>query len=110
MTRRIVINQPLADQLAAEKIAAVPQRYAGVFESEPLCAWQRKVAARGIVEAELVRSNYGWSVRYASGLQGFGLIASARAKQVDGTYEGALAFAKGWAAADPTRRFVSVSA
>jgi hypothetical protein len=78
----------------------------GYYDSETLCAFQRKISQGGYVEAEIVESMYGFSVRYASGLQDFGLIFSARSKEVDGTLEGAIAAAQKWQAADSSHRFV----
>ena len=50
------------------------------------------------VGAEIVLSIYGYGLRYASGLQGFGIIADARSL---GTLDKALAYAQGWADASP---------
>ncbi len=108
--RRIIeAGKDVADKLAAlqaKEVQYLPHSPGG-YDSERLCAFQQKLAQSGYIEAEIVKSFYGFSVRYASGLQNFGLIFSARSKQVDGTLEGAIDAAKKWQAADPTRRFVS---
>lgn len=100
----IIAGEQLVDQLTTETRARCQNTGAG-FNSTQLCTLQREQAGRGITGAEIVVSNYGCSVRYDSGLQNFGLLASARAKQIDGTMEGAVAFAKAWVAKDPARRY-----
>lgn len=102
-------GQDVADALTARRAEAVAPstRFPGCFNSEDLCAFQRRVAGEGFLEAQIVESAYGYSVRYASGLQNWGLIFSARAGQTDGTLEGAIAKARQWQAADPTHRFVT---
>jgi hypothetical protein len=108
-TRIIVAGQDVADKISALKTQYVipSMKMPGCYDSETLCTFQRKVSQGGYVEAEIVESMYGFSVRYASGLHDFGLIFSARSKEVDGTLEGAIAAAQQWQAADPSRRFVS---
>ena len=107
MARKILVGQDVRDAQLARKHAALGVR--DTYPSEPLCAWQIAESRRGIIEAELVESFRGWTVRYASGLQNFGLIAGVRRGDLDGSYEAALAFATAWQAADPERRFVSIS-
>lgn len=108
----IVAGQALCAALHAEQVAKV--RVTGsdangpLYDSEGLCRLHAEQDRRGILGAELVKSIYGWSVRYDSGLQNFGIIAGARYGQVDGTYEDAVRFAQQWAAEDPTRRYVWV--
>lgn len=105
MTRQIVAGQHVYDAKCARKSDELGAGQ--TFNSEALCRWQQSEARYGIIEAEIVASNYGFSVRYASGLQNFGLLASSRAREIDGTYEGAVTWAKAWAARDPDRRFVT---
>jgi|SRR5262245_58687657 len=100
----IVAGEPLVDALSAETLRRCEWTGAG-FASTDLCTLQRERAQRGIVGAEIVESLYGHSVRYDSGLQDFGLLASARAKQVDGTLEAAEEFCRQWVAKDPARRY-----
>ena len=100
----IVAGGDLIDALDAETRALVPHTGRG-FASEDLCSLQRKQAARGILGAELVESKYGWSVRYDSGLQNWGLIASSRSGTLDGSLEAAAAWAQAWAAEDPSHRY-----
>lgn len=59
----------------------------------------------GYVEAEIVRSIYGYTLRYASGLFNFGLIA--RAREIGGSYEQAVEYARTWCSKDPVHRFVT---
>src|SRR4051812_32403084 len=103
----VIAGRPLVDALNAETEARVVRDVRG-FESEGLCAVQRAQAARGILGAEIVASIYGWSVRYDSGLQNFGILAGARAKQVDGSFTDAAAWAAAWVAQDPERRYAWV--
>lgn len=100
----IVAGSELIDALTAEQVARVPYGCGG-FKSEELCILQREQSARGIIGAEVVNSNYGCSVRYDSGLQNFGLLASSRAKQVDGTLADAERWASEWVSKDPKRRY-----
>lgn len=100
----IVAGEELVDALTAEQKASVPMTGSG-YESEALCRLQVQRSVRGVLGAEIVASNYGHSVRYDSGLQDFGLLASSRVKDVDGTLEDAIRWAKAWVAQDPTRRY-----
>jgi hypothetical protein len=79
----------------------------GCFDSQTLVAFQIRMSGLGYIEAEIVESSYGYSVRYASGLQNFGLIFSSRNREVDGTLEGAIAAAQKWQAQAPSHRYVS---
>lgn len=100
----IVAGEELVDALTAEQVARVP-RGCGGFRSEELCNLQRDRASRGLLGVELVKSNYGWSVRYDSGLQNFGLLAGSRSGALDGSLEDAERYAKEWVSKDPTRRY-----
>ena len=93
----IIAGRDLIDRLDAEKAAA-----------PDLCRCQEAQAARGIMGAELVQSMFGWSVRYDSGLQGWGLLASSRSGTLNGSYEAARNWALKWAMLDPERRYVFV--
>lgn len=109
MTRIVIAGEQLFNSLQAEKLATVKRSWGNFFDSESLCAWQSSVSQRGIYEAELVMSKYGWSVRYASGLQGWGLLASSRMKHVDGSREDAERWAREWVAERPGHRYVTAS-
>lgn len=106
MSRFAVAGVAVFEAIRAER-ETLPKDARGFFLSEPLCACQRHQAARGFIEAELVESIYGWSVRYASGLHGFALLASARASAVDGSRADAERWAAEWVAEDPAHRFVT---
>ena len=100
----IVVGQELYAKLQAEKAERVAK--AGEFySSEPLCEWQREVSRRGILGAHIVQSMYGFSVRYDSGLQNFGILHASRGA-ADPSREAAIDFAKAWVAQDPSRRYV----
>lgn len=51
-----------------------PGKYENTFKSEDLCRVQADQSARGRLSAELVLSQYGWTVRYGSGLQNFSIL------------------------------------
>lgn len=105
---QIIAGQKLHASIEAQRDATVPKSGA-YFQSEPLCEFHHSLDRRGILGAQLVKSIYGWSVRYDSGLQNFGIIAGSRSGQLDGTYEDAVRYAQYWVDLDPTRRYVSVS-
>lgn len=103
--REIIAGREVFEAREARKAAALGDTPPTGFRSETLCQWQRSEAKLGIVEAEIVKSIYGYGLRYASGLNNFGIIA--RAQEIGGSLEDAIAFAKSWQAADASRRFVS---
>jgi hypothetical protein len=76
----------------------------GLGLGQDLCALQESQSERGYRPAELVKSMYGWSVRYASGLQGFSLLLSGRKMGRKFSREEAIAWGKAWAAEDPDNR------
>lgn len=100
----VIAGRDLLIAMEAEQDATVEFTGRG-YDSEQLCALQQREARRGILGVEVVVSNYGCSVRYDSGLQNFGLVASSRTKEVDGTLEDAERFAREWVARDPKRRY-----
>lgn len=100
----VVAGDVLIDAMTAETKARCEWTGYG-YNSDQLCALQREHAQRRIEGAEIVQSNYGCSVRYDSGLQNFGLLASAKARQVDGTLEDAERLAREWVSKDPSRRY-----
>lgn len=106
---RIVAGQEIYVALQAEKERTVPHSkkpgMSQYFESEPLCRWQSECYSRGVRGVEIVKSIYGFSVRYDSGLADFGLLASSRYGQLDGTFEDAVRYATEWCNEDPARRY-----
>lgn len=102
---RIVAGKELYDSIQASKEAQVPKRN-GYYESEALCQFQRNLSRRGILEIEIVKSNYGYSVRYASGLQNWGLVR--KAQELGGTLEAAEEFCREWVAQSPSNRYASI--
>ncbi len=60
------------------------------------------------IGVEVVKNLYGWSVRYASGLHNFELLASARLKDVDGSIDDAIKWASAWVNEDPSIRYAFV--
>jgi hypothetical protein len=109
MNMIFVSGKEVWDALVAEKEATVPHSTIpgreSCFQSEPLCHLQVKQHQAGFIGVELVESIHGWSVRYDTGLRGFGLIASSRYGEVDGTLAAAERFAAGWVAQDPDHRY-----
>lgn len=96
----IVAGKDLLASMEAEQKATVADTGHG-YESEALCRLQQRQAARGILGVEIVRSFYGHSVRYDSGLQNFGLVRSGR----NVSLEDAVQWAEKWVAEDPSRRY-----
>jgi hypothetical protein len=90
----IIAGQDVADRIAALKAKNVlpSRKRPGCFDSESLCAHQRHVSDAGYIEAQIVETLHGYSLRYASGLQNFGLIRSSQ--DCGGTLEGAIDAAK----------------
>jgi hypothetical protein len=101
----VVAGQMVVDAIRneRERVVRPSKTYPGLNDSESLCDHQRSVAARGVIGAEIVATIKGWSLRYDSGLQNWGLIRPGLA-----TFDEALAAAKAWTAADPTRRYAWV--
>lgn len=94
----------LVDVLTAARDANISRNARG-FDSEQLCALQVREAGQGVLGVELVESAYGWTVRYDSGLQNWGLLASARSGQLDGSLDDARRYALAWLAEDPKNRY-----
>ncbi len=98
----IVAGHNLVAAMEAEQKAKV--RWTGCgYDSDELAVLQRDHSKRGIKGVEIVQSIKGNSVRYDSGLQNFGLLATSL--DLGGTLEAAEQFACDWVAKDPTRRY-----
>lgn len=69
----------------------------GCFESEALCAVQLHQHDRGRRSIRLHKTSSGWSVRYASGLNNFGLLFS-------GTKDHCIREGVSWVEEDPNNR------
>lgn len=98
----VVAGEALVDQMSEETKERCEFTGFG-YNSNQLCQLQREQSARGIIGCEIVCSAYGYSVRYDSGLQNFGLLA--RSRELGGTLEAAEAFAKKWVAEDINCRY-----
>lgn len=103
---RIIAGETVYQAERARKHASLGVK--NQYASETLCAWQVQEHQHGIRAAEIVQSNYGYSLRHASGLDNWGLILSARARELDGTLEAAVVAARAWCAVDPDRRYVFI--
>jgi len=103
--RTIIAGHDVFEAQRARKIAALGDK--PLYDSEALCRFQQTEARHCIVEAEIVKSFYGYTLRYASGLQNWGLIAGCRNGELDGSYEDAVQAAQDWQSADPERRYVT---
>jgi hypothetical protein len=103
-TRTTIAGQAVRDEIAAHRAAmARPSRYRpGTLDSESLCAHQREMANRGYRGAEIVQTIRGWSLRYDSGLQDWGLIERGLT-----SWGEAVAAAQRWQSQDPDRRYVT---
>jgi hypothetical protein len=114
MSRIILFGNDVFTAQQARKVAALgdglyTENGRAIYASEPLCRWQASEGRFGILEIEIVESVYGYSVRYASGLMNFGLLAAKRMGNTDGSLTAAMEFCRKWQAADPERRYVSSS-
>jgi hypothetical protein len=102
--RNTIAGQDVLDVIAQHKAATVlpSKRRPGCLDSETLCAHQRRMAGLGFIGAEIVPTIRGYSLRYDSGLQDWGLIVRGLA-----TYEDAVVAAMQWQAKDPSHRYVT---
>lgn len=82
---------------------ATPGNRPGTLESESLVRIQRERAQLGFLGARLHATIHGWSVRYDSGLQDFGILHRATG------YEAAIAWGQDWVMRDPSRRYFYAS-
>lgn len=87
-----------------DQIEARCRKIGNCFESEQLCRVQRDQSAAGRREAHLCRSIYGWTLRYASGLQEWGIIYSSK----NHNPQNCLTEALNWVATSPELRSVCV--
>jgi len=107
MTIKIVAGEDTYNLIQHLKQNAIPKKD-GNFDSESLSKFQEKVARNGFLGAQIVKSNYGYSVRYDSGLQNWGLLASSRAGTLDGSITAAIKFCEAWVAQSPSTRYAWV--
>lgn len=101
-----IAGQELYEAMQAERAAIIEASGVpyGQGRSEVLCRVQQQQAGRGLVGAQIVRSIYGYSVRYDSGLQDWGLLHRAASSR-DPSFAAALDFCRQWAAQDPAHRY-----
>ncbi len=107
MKQDVFLGADVAAKLQADKVATVPQAWEGVFESESLCAWQSRVRGQGYREAVIVTTKYGFSLRNASGIDSWSIIAGVRQGTTDGTLADVERIATAWYAENPAKRVVS---
>lgn len=112
----IVAGHSLVDALTEETKRRCRWTGRG-YASDELCILQREQSARGIMGAEVIHFSGSpqttmhpeqkpqSSVRYDSGLQNFGLLATTRSGTLDGTLENAERWAAAWVAQDPEHRY-----
>jgi hypothetical protein len=108
---RVLFGATVREQEEAEKVARCRPGtfYPDTFNSDDISTFLSERHFAGYRVAELVPSRYGWSVRSASGLEDFRVLAGARTGEyVDGTWEDAERFAARWQAAAPAQRYVFV--
>jgi len=87
-----------------KEMADVPKN-GEYYQSDPLCKLQVSQSARGFRAAHLVLSVRGWTVRYASGIQNFGIL------RLSDSFDpaSALEWATKWVNRDPKSRELYVS-
>jgi hypothetical protein len=112
----VVAGEALVDLLTLETVARCRWTGRG-YASDELCILQREQSARSIVGAEVIYFPGNpqttlhppkapqCSVRYDSGLQDFGLLATTRSGTLNGTLEDGERWAREWVAQDPMRRY-----
>lgn len=98
----IVAGHELVDAMEAEQKAKCRWGCGG-YNSDDICAMQRDQSRRGITGIEIVKAIKGYSVRYDSGLQNFGLLATS--SDLGGSLEAAEQFAHKWVSQDASRRY-----
>ena len=84
----------------AEKRVAFKERNPFLCGDDNLCHIQSDQARRGRLSARLIHSMRGWTVRYASGIQGFEIMFSSG----DHNPAQAMSWGMKWANADPANR------
>jgi hypothetical protein len=101
-----VAGEEVLSLIRSEKEARVNRSgfHGNYYDSESLCAFQSEMSRRGYIGAEIVKSIYGYGLRYSSGLQNFAIIAGAR--ETGGTYEDAVRYATEWQQREPAQRYV----
>lgn len=106
MGRIFIAGQELYEAAQAERAAAIEASGVpyGHGRSEVLCRVQMQQAGRGLQGAQIVKSMYGYSVRYDSGLQDWGLLRRAGSSR-DPSFAAAIDFCRRWVAEDPTHRY-----
>jgi hypothetical protein len=98
-------GEDLWDDLQEEKEQKIPW-YGHGYDSQPLIRLQLEWSERGILGAEVVKSQLGWMVRYDSGIQNFGIIAGGMSGVIlDGTLQDAIDFVRKWVKQDPKNRY-----
>jgi len=97
-------------------LAGRPEKWDEEIRQQARCAGNQKVGinlpklqedqrSRGRRSIEVVKSGYGWTVRCASGLDDFQLVAGSRhGAHWPGTYAAAAALGINWANEDPENR------
>lgn len=98
----VIAGAELLAQLQIEKDQKVAKSkfVEGCYASDSLVPWQQEISRRGILGAEIVKTIYGYSLRYDSGLQNFGIITGRI-----GTLEQAENIAREWIAREPAKRY-----
>lgn len=98
----IVAGHELVDAMETEQKATC--RFTGFgYNSDDLSVLHREQSGRGIKGAEIVGCIGGYSVRYDSGMQNFGLLA--KSQELGGTLEAAERFVNKWVSEDASRRY-----
>jgi hypothetical protein len=108
--RTVVAGQDVFDEVSRLRAIAaeINPRYGRNYDPEWLPRHQIAMSGRGYIEAEIVKSMYGYTLRYASGLQDFGLIWSrGRGGPFVDNFAQCVEKAREWQAEGPKRRYVT---
>lgn len=98
----IMFGQEVHEAEVARIESLVPS-HGGLYESEALCRAQE---SSSVTAARVVKTIYGHSLRYASGLDGFAIVASFRTNEWVESLKLVEHYAEYWQAQAPTRRYV----
>lgn len=100
MALKFIAGQEVWDAMTAEKDQKVSKTDRG-YNSRELIALQGEWANRGILGATIMETFHkGWSLRFDSGIQNFGII------DICPTREAIEYRAKAWVAVNPANRYV----
>lgn len=106
---KIIFGEEVHQYVASESLVGTDglrgqsNSHGGSKFDDVLCSNQSRIHRAGYRAAELCKSMYGWSLRSASGLDGFSLISPSQSGM---SYNEAIDYAKSWQQECPSKRYV----